>query len=142
MNVTMSDLQLTEAEPKPPSRTEGNGPRRRGEGRGAAGRQLPLWLRGSLLVLGGLLLLVGIAGLVLPGIQGILTILLALAILSLASRWTHRFLRWSLGPWPRLRKRVERMRRKFRGWLHRVADKVSGGPGPGRGSGPDSGPGS
>lgn len=131
MNVTMSDdLQLTEAEPTPssraePSRAEGGGPRRSGDGRGAASRQLPLWLRGSLLVIGGLLLLVGIAGLVLPGIQGILTILLALAILSLASRWTHRFLRWSLGPWPRLRKRVEKHRRKFRGWLHRLADKVS-----------------
>ena len=42
-------------------------------------------LRLAVLVIGGVLLVIGIAGLVLPGIQGVLTIVLGLAVLSLAS---------------------------------------------------------
>lgn len=86
---------------------------------------LPTWLRVSLIVAGLLLVAVGIAGLVLPGIQGIVTILAGLALLSLVSRQTHRFLRWSLRPWPRMRKRVERLRFRFQGWLHRKLGRGS-----------------
>ena len=82
------------------------------------GSALPMWLRGTLIVVAALLLAVGVAGLFLPGIQGILTILLGLALLSLVSRRTHRLLRWGLKPWPGLRKRVERIRHRSHRWLH------------------------
>lgn len=92
-----------------------------GESRGAP---LPTWVRITLIVVSLLLLAIGIAGLVLPGIQGIVTILAGLALLSLVSRSTHRALRWSLGPWPKLRKRVERHRHRFRNWLHRTVERM------------------
>lgn len=99
-----------------PDENESSTPNRR--------QPLPTWLRVTLIVVGVLLLVVGIAGLVLPGIQGIVTILAGLALLSLVSRQTHGFLRWSLRPWPKLRKRVERLRRRFRNWLHRKLGRV------------------
>jgi uncharacterized membrane protein YbaN (DUF454 family) len=71
-----------------------------------------------LLVVGWLLLLVGIAGLVLPGVQGILTLVVAAAVLSLVSEFAYRLLRRGLERWPRVWDRVERFRR----WLH---DKLS-----------------
>ena len=92
---------------------------RRAEARKRTGRGLPVWLRVTLVVAAVLLLAVGVAGLFLPGLQGILTILLGLALLSLVSRRTHWALRWSLSRWPRLRKRVERIRWRSRSWLHR-----------------------
>jgi len=100
-------------------RAPGSAPRGNGESRHPP---LPTWVRITLIVVAVLLLLVGIAGLVLPGIQGIVTILAGLALLSLVSRSTHRVLRWSLGPWPKLRKRVERLRHRFRRWLHRTVE--------------------
>lgn len=85
--------------------------------------RLPMWVRFGLIGVAVLLLAVGIAGLFLPGLQGILTLLLALAVLSLVSRTMHRLLRWSLGPWPSLRKRVERHRRKSHNWIHGRVDR-------------------
>ena len=76
---------------------------------------LPLALRLLLLVVGWLLLLVGIAGLALPGLQGCLTLALAAAVLSLASEMVYRGLRRVLRRWPGAWERVE----GFRGWLHR-----------------------
>jgi hypothetical protein len=95
----------------PPEVSESSTPNRRAP--------LPTWLRVTLIVIGVVLVVVGIAGLVLPGLQGIVTILAGLALLSLVSRQTHGFLRWTLRPWPKLRKRVERLRRRFQSWLHR-----------------------
>jgi hypothetical protein len=89
------------------------------QGRRRGGQGLPVWLRVTLIVVAVLLVALGIAGLFLPGLQGILTLLLALALLSLVSRRTHGALRWLLQPWPNLRKRVERYRRRSRQWLHR-----------------------
>jgi hypothetical protein len=88
-------------------------------GRRRGGKGLPVWLRVTLIVAAVLLVALGIAGLFLPGLQGILTLLLALALLSLVSRRTHFALRWVLQPWPTLRKRVERYRRRSHKWLHR-----------------------
>jgi uncharacterized membrane protein YbaN (DUF454 family) len=69
------------------------------------------------LIVGGLLLAVGVAGLALPGIQGILTIVLALAVLSLASKWVHYGLRRLLVRWPKAYDRMEGIRHRIHGWL-------------------------
>lgn len=75
---------------------------------------LPVAVRLILLVVGWLLLLVGIAGLVLPGIQGILTLVVAAAVLSLVSEFVYRTLRRGLERWPKVWQKIERFRR----WLH------------------------
>ena len=89
---------------------------------GITTKQLPPlhWaIRLIVLVIGGLLLVIGIAGLVLPGIQGILTIVLGLAVVSLASDFVHRQLRRLLIRWPRAHHTMERFRERVHGWLHR-----------------------
>jgi hypothetical protein len=85
----------------------------------------PMWLRVGLIVCALLLLVVGVAGLVLPGIQGIVTIVAGVALLSLVSANADRFLRWSLGPWPRILDKVEEMRERSRGWLLRIAQRLA-----------------
>lgn len=80
---------------------------------------LPFPIRLIVLIVGGLLLAVGVAGLALPGIQGILTIVLALAVLSLASKWVHYGLRRLLARWPSAYDRMERIRHRVHGWLSR-----------------------
>ncbi len=62
-------------------------------------------------------MLIGIAGLVLPGIQGILTILIGVALLSLVSETTYRLLRRLLNRWPSLMDRVDR-------WRHKIGDRL------------------
>lgn len=69
-------------------------------------------IRVMLFVLGWALILVGIAGLVLPGIQGILTILIGAGILSVASRTVHRLLRRLFQRWPKVWGRIEAFREK------------------------------
>jgi putative transmembrane protein PGPGW len=86
-------------------------------------RPLPLWLRVVVLVVGWLILLVGVAGLVLPGIQGIATIVAGLAILSVASETAHRWMRRSLQRWPKVWLRVDRFRARLHDWLHRMVHK-------------------
>ena len=54
---------------------------------------LPTLTRILLLILGWVLILLGLVGLVLPGLQGILTLLLGAALLSLVSRQAHLLLR-------------------------------------------------
>ena len=80
---------------------------------------LPLGIRITLLFVGWLLILLGIAGLFLPILQGGLSLALGFALLSLASQSFHLWLRRRLGRWPGLWKRMERLRRRLHGWLHR-----------------------
>lgn len=79
---------------------------------------LPLVVRVVVLVVGWLVLLIGVAGLALPGIQGCLTIAVGAALLSLASEMIYRWLKRGLKRWPKVWDRVEH----FRGWMH---DKLS-----------------
>ena len=78
---------------------------------------LPLLTRILLTVLGWLLILLGVAGLVLPGLQGILTIALGGAILSLTSRVMLRALRWCFQPWPKAWKRLLVARARVLRWI-------------------------
>ena len=77
--------------------------------------ELSWGMRLLLLVLGWLLLIVGIAGLILPGLQGILTLLAAAAVLSLVSEIAYDVMRWCFQRWPRQWRRVLKVRR----WMHR-----------------------
>lgn len=86
-------------------------------------RPLPLWLRVVVLLVGWVVLLVGVAGLVLPGIQGVLTILLGAAILSVASELAHKWMRQSLQRWPKVWNRVEGFREKIQDRLHRMVHR-------------------
>lgn len=80
---------------------------------------LPLGLRIALFLLGWILLLVGVAGLVLPGIQGVLTIFAGAAILSLVSELVYKWLRALLHRWPVIWRRVEGFRLKLHRRLRR-----------------------
>jgi hypothetical protein len=81
-------------------------------------RPLPLWLRIVVLLVGWIVLLVGVAGLVLPGIQGVATIVIGAAILSVASELAYKWMRRCLGRWPAIWDRVERFRDRIHDKLH------------------------
>ena len=89
------------------------------EARSRRRQRLSLGTRILTFAAGWTLLLVGIAGLALPGIQGILTILIGIAILSVASETAYRLLRSLLHRWPVVWERIERFREKVHDWLHR-----------------------
>ena len=72
-----------------------------------------------LLGVGWFLLLVGIAGLALPGIQGLVTIIIGLAVLSIASETAHRWLHRLFHPWPGAWERITHLRERLHDWLHR-----------------------
>jgi len=83
------------------------------------GQSLPLWVHVAVLTVGWIVILVGVAGLVLPG-PGVLTILAGLAILSVSSELAHRWMRRALQRWPKLSHRVESFRTRLHDWLHRM----------------------
>lgn len=83
-------------------------------------RPLPLRARVAIFILGWLLILVGVAGLVLPGIQGIATILVGAALLSLDNVLVYRGLRFLLARWPKAWQRLEGFREKAHERLHRM----------------------
>jgi hypothetical protein len=78
-------------------------------------RPLSLGVRVTLHVLGWLLTIIGVAGFFLPVIPGALALGAGLALLSVASRRLHLWLRPKFRRWPRAWRRLERFRRR----LHR-----------------------
>jgi len=82
--------------------------------------RLPFRVRVGIFIVGWILILVGIAGLILPGIQGIFTIVTGAALLSLDNDLMYRLLRRLLARWPHLWERVERLREKTHDKLHRL----------------------
>ena len=78
---------------------------------------LPLWTRIVLYAAGAALVLIGIAGLALPGIQGILTIGIGIAVLTTASDTVHRLVRRALSRWPQVHDRLDR-------WRHRLHERL------------------
>src|SRR5262245_58142785 len=71
-------------------------------------------------VLAWILLIVGLAGLVLPGLQGVLTLALSATFFSLTSTRVHEGLRSAFRPWPRGWRRVVKVRRALERWLGRL----------------------
>ena len=114
----MSTAPQTPSEPKPSSPSGGraedpvSGPH-------STLRPLPAPIRIFLYFLGWLLIIIGLLGLVLPGIQGILTMAVGAAALSLVSEAAHRRLHSVLKRWPAGQRRLERMRAKVHSWLSR-----------------------
>ena len=94
-------------------------PTPREEARRKRRMRLSLGTRVLTFAVGWALLLVGVAGLALPGIQGILTILIGVAVLSLASETAYRLLRKLLHRWPPVWNRIERLRERIHRRLHR-----------------------
>jgi hypothetical protein len=84
---------------------------------------LPLWLRVVVLTVGWISILLGIAGIFLPILQGGLMLAIGFALLSIGSQTVHLWTRRLFGRWPGIWKRLERMRRKIHGWLHRRAPR-------------------
>jgi uncharacterized protein len=102
-------------EPRPPRES-----RRSDEALGLPKGSPPLapWMRILLFVVGWILVLLGILGLFLPILQGYITLLMAAAVLSLVSPTAYRMLRWSLGRWPKVW-------RKVLGWRRRIHDRLA-----------------
>jgi hypothetical protein len=80
---------------------------------------LPLALRIGLLILGWVVIVLGLAGLLLPGLQGILLLILGAAILSVASDTVHRWLENMLENHPKMLQRLNRFRDKLHSKLGR-----------------------
>jgi hypothetical protein len=74
---------------------------------------LPLPTRIVLLGLSWLCLFLGVAGLLLPGLQGVLLLLLGMALMSVASDKVHRWLERVLQRHPGLLTRLQRFRQKI-----------------------------
>ncbi len=80
------------------------------------------WVMGKLkelglLVAGWIFILVGIAGLLLPFLQGIIFIMIGLAILSSRSKTIQRFLKYLEERYPQQYDRVQALREKVKRWL-------------------------
>jgi hypothetical protein len=83
-------------------------------------RKLPYLGRIIAGILAWILLIVGLAGLVLPGLQGVLTLALSATFFSLTSRRVHERLRSAFRPWPKGWRRVVKVRRSLERWLGRL----------------------
>ncbi|HSA92042.1 MAG TPA: PGPGW domain-containing protein [Terriglobales bacterium] len=79
--------------------------------------------RALLLVLGWGFVLVGIAGLFLPILQGVLMILIGLFILSSEYVWAHHLLEKMKARYPKLAGKLEQAKDKGGEWIRRVFHK-------------------
>jgi uncharacterized membrane protein YbaN (DUF454 family) len=71
----------------------------------------------GLLIIGWLFIVLGIFGLFLPFLQGILFILIGLAILSSRSKVIKLILKYLEERYPHLHKKIEIWKEKIRGWF-------------------------
>jgi pilus assembly protein TadC len=94
----------------------------RAERRGFQPLPLPFWLRLLVTGAGWFLVVLGVLGIFLPVLQGGLSLALGFALLSITSQAVHLRLRRLMGRWPRLWKRMERLRRKVGSWLQPADD--------------------
>lgn len=86
---------------------------------------LPTGTRIGLFLVGWLLVLIGVAGLVLPGIQGVVTIVAGAAILSLVSELAYKWLRALLSRWPKVWRKIEYFRIRVHRRLRRFGKRRS-----------------
>ena len=74
----------------------------------------------GLLIIGWLFIVLGILGLFLPVLQGVLFIMIGLAILSSRSEIIKRFLKHLEERYPRHHERIEIWKEKVRGWFRKT----------------------
>ena len=74
---------------------------------------LPTWLRVLVITTGWLFILLGIAGIFLPILQGGICLAIGFALLSIGSQSVHLWLRRMFGRWPGLWRRLEKLRRRI-----------------------------
>ncbi len=79
--------------------------------------------RWVLLGLGWGFILVGIAGLFLPVIQGILCLLIGLFILSTEYVWAHKLLAKLKARFPRIAKQFEKAKQTAEAWINRTLQR-------------------
>ena len=73
-----------------------------------------------LLVVGWAFILLGIAGLFLPVLQGILFLMIGLVILSTEYVWAHHLLRMVRARFPKIAETADRAEEKARHWFQRI----------------------
>lgn len=76
--------------------------------------------RWALLLLGWGFILVGIAGLFLPVLQGILCLLIGLFILSSEYVWAHKLLAKLKGRFPKIAAQFDKAKEKAESWISRT----------------------
>ncbi len=76
--------------------------------------------RAAILVLGWAFILLGIAGLFLPVLQGILCLLIGLFVLSAEYPWAHRLLHRLKARFPRIAAQFDGAKEKSERWLMRI----------------------
>jgi uncharacterized membrane protein YbaN (DUF454 family) len=79
--------------------------------------------RWTLISIGWLFILLGIAGLFLPVLQGVLFLFIGLLILSSEYVWAHRILSHLRARFPRLAERAHAVFDSLHSWLHGVLHK-------------------
>ena len=84
---------------------------------------LPAWVRVLVLIAGWALILLGIAGLFLPVLQGGLSLIVGFALLSIASQTVHLWLRRLMGRWPGAWRRLEKFRRRLHARIEKMHRK-------------------
>ena len=121
MTANLAIMPTTDIEPSPETCPEEPSALSAPEPQPSAGGQpaLPVSVRILLYFAGWLLLLVGLLGLALPGLQGILTLVLGTAVLSLTSETIHRWMQRIFRPWPAAWQRFERFRDRLHHSLKR-----------------------
>jgi uncharacterized membrane protein YbaN (DUF454 family) len=75
----------------------------------------------AVVVVGWVFLLLGVAGLFLPILQGVLFILIGLIILSTEYIWAHRLLNKLRERFPKLGRIADDASQKARAWLRRIS---------------------
>lgn len=76
------------------------------------------------LIVGWAFILLGIAGLFLPVLQGILFLLIGLVILSSEYVWAHHLLRRLRERFPGVAQQAERAKERAHGWLRRITGRA------------------
>jgi hypothetical protein len=118
LELSVARMAFRGTEPEPSS-SENQPDRNAEEGRRRRLPHLSLGTRVLSFAVGWSLVLVGVAGLALPGIQGVLTILFGVAVLSVASESAYRLLRRLFHRWPSIWRRIDSVRSRVHDRLHR-----------------------
>lgn len=83
----------------------------------------PLYKRYIIVGLGWLFIVLGLAGIVLPGLQGILFLLIGLGFLAEEYHWARKLLNTLKKRFPKADRKLHEIKLKFKGLLHKFIHK-------------------